>query len=111
MAYRQRKIQKKVGGKIKRYKNLATFLKECPKRSIYGNICELTNIRKLADGSGLATVKSTTGISDPTRYRRGARPAGTWLLHFASHDILKQKLKGRVDPVRSGMLDGTRRRR
>jgi len=103
MSYRKLPVQKS-GGKTRRYRNLAVFNSECSKRSIGGNICTLTNIRRLKDGSGLATVKSETG---PIRGKK----SGTWLLHFASHDIMKRHLKGRVDTVRSGMLDGYKRRR
>jgi hypothetical protein len=104
MSYRHISAQKRSGGKVRRYRNLAVFNKECGKRSLGGNICTLTNIRRLKDGSGLATVKSDTGVI------RG-RKSGTWLLHFASHNVMKQHLKGRVDPARSGMLDGARKRR
>ena len=104
MSYRHLKVQKKVGGKLRRYTNLATFNKECGSRSYKGNICTLTNIRKLKDGSGLATVKSESG---PIK----GRQSGTWLLHFASHDVMKRHLKKRVATARAGMLDGAKRGR
>ncbi len=106
MSYRQREIQKRVGGKIRRYKNFGAFIRECPKRVGWTNVCHLTNIRRLKDGSGLATVK-VEPMGTPGR--KGS--TGTWLLHFADYSVLKGQLKGRVDPARAGMLDGARRRR
>lgn len=103
MSYRHLPVRKKTSKGTKRYKNLAAFNAECPKRSIRGNICELTNIRKLRDGSGLATVKSTPGAVK-------GKPAGTWVLHFADHSIMKGHLKNRVIET-GGSLDGARRRK
>lgn len=112
MSYRHLQVQKKVKGKIKRYRNLATFNKECSKRSTMGEIamlCSLTNARKLKDGSGMATVR-VEGFRQNTDERRG-----TWLLHFASYDVMKRHLKGRVsgDTKHSPhpMLAGSRRRK
>ncbi len=103
-----RGITKKVGGKIRRYRNLATFNRECTKRSTSGNACVLTNLRCLKNGGGLATVKSERMHPN---YSRRARPAGTWLLHFADCSILKGHLRGRVSYYRAGILDGSRRTR
>lgn len=103
MTYRHLPVRKKTAKGTKRYKNLAAFNQECTKRSIKGNICELTNIRRLRDGSGLATVKSTPGAVK-------AKPGGTWILHFADHGVMKSHLKNRVIET-GGSLDGTRRKR
>jgi hypothetical protein len=103
MSYRHLPVRKKTAKGTKRFRNLRVFNQECPKRSIRGNICELTNIRKLRDGSGLATVKSTPGVV-------GGKPAGTWVLHFASHSVMKGHLKNRVIET-GGSLDGAGRRR
>ena len=103
MSYRLRKVTKRVGGKLKRYVNLATFNKECNTRS--GNICHLVNLRCTKDGGGLATVRSNHP-GDPGIFRRGAKPSGTWLLHFASCTVLKSHLDRRV--TNSGQL-GRRR--
>ena len=106
MSYRHLPVTKRVGGKTKRYKNLAAFFAECRKfGTSAGNACMLTNMRCLKDGGGLATVKTIAG---PFR----AGPAGTWLLHFNSCEIMKDKLSGRVEGPRGGRaLDGSRRRR
>lgn len=93
-----------VGGRIKRYRNLAAFNSECSSRGYRGNLCELTNLRCTKNGGGLATVKSTPGLIRP-------RPAGTWLLHFASCSIMKNHLRKRVIAKRPAMLQGARRRR
>lgn len=113
MSYRQRKIQKKVNGRIKRYRNLRSFNEECPKRGMKGNICVLSNVRKLKDGSGMATVLSRP-LVDPAKFKTSSKARGTWLLHFASYDVMKRHLKGRVDPesrLPQNVLDGARRRR
>lgn len=106
------RVQKKESrtGRKRSYANLASFNRECPKRGSSGNVCELTNIRRMHDGGGLAVVRSTYPGGDENIQRRGGKPTGQWLLRFASFDVMKQHLKGRVDPVRSGMLDGARRR-
>ncbi len=98
-------------GKRKRYKNLAAFNAECPSRGHGGNLCEVTNVRCTRDGGGLATVKSRYPYHDESIYRHGAKPAGTWLLHFASCGVMKQHLRGRVTEGRSGILTGSRRKR
>ena len=97
MSYRQLKIQKKFrkGGKLKRYKNLAAFNKECAKSTrsrVHGEsmLCMLKNERKLKDGSGMATVDVRAMTN------QGSRKSGTWLLHFASYDVMKRHIKGRV---------------
>jgi hypothetical protein len=95
MSYRQLKIQKRVKGKLKRYKNLAAFNRECAKSTrsrVHSEsmLCMLENTRKLKDGSGLATVKVRALTN------QGTRKNGTWLLHFASHDVMQRHLKGRV---------------
>lgn len=87
--YRLRKVTKRVNGKLRRYSNLAVFNRECSTRSLRGNICDVVNIRCLKDGGGLATVKTRPGVLR-------ARPAGTWLLHFASCSVLKRHLRGRT---------------
>jgi hypothetical protein len=103
MSYRHRGIVKFLPGKKgRRYRNLRQFYEECPARGVGGNLCEVTNLRKLKDGSGLATVKTRPGV---IRSRAG----GTWRLHFASYSILKQHLKKRVTESRKGMLDGAKR--
>lgn len=103
--------KKELKSKRKRtYKSLAVFNRECPKKGSSGNVCDLTNIRRLKNGEGLAVVRSTYPGGDENIQRRGGKPSGQWLLHFASFDVMKDHLRGRVDPVRSGMLDGTRRR-
>lgn len=101
-----------AGGKRRRYKNLATFNKECTKRSSRGNVCFLTNMRCLKDGGGLATVRSV-GTSDRSKKSRYLdRPTGLWRLHFMSCSVMKRHLKGRTlqhdDDKR---LDGARRRK
>ncbi len=96
--------QKRVGSKVTRYKNLAAFNSECSSRGYRGNSCELTNLRCTKDGGGLATVKSEAGLLKP-------RPAGTWLLHFASCSVMKGHLRKRVIAKRPAMLHGARRRR
>lgn len=106
MAYRHLPVSKRVGGKLKRYKNLASFNRECRGRS--GNICHLVNLRCTKDGGGLATVRSNYP-GDPGTFYRGAKPSGTWLLHFASCDLLKRHLRGFVS--NRGQLGGSRRRR
>jgi hypothetical protein len=114
MSYRQLKIQKRVKGKLRRYKNLATFNKECAKstrsRVHSGSVlCMLDNVRTLRDGSGMATVRTVPMVSGNDGKR------GTWLLHFASASVMKRHLKGRVDPVtkngRTPSLDGAKRRK
>jgi hypothetical protein len=105
MSYRQLRIQKKSKktGHIRRYKNLASFNKECGKRA--GGVrpssmmCSLENVRQLKDGSGMATVKVRPMIShydDNAGKHREDRRTGTWLLHFASATVMKRHLKGRV---------------
>ena len=99
-------------GKKRTYTSLRAFTEECPARSaLTGNRCVLTNIRKLKNGGGLATVKSFE--MEPGIYHRRARPTGTWRLHFASHTLLKKFLKSRAATYgkASGSLDGARRRR
>jgi hypothetical protein len=88
--YRSRGITKRVGSKTRRYRNLATFNKECPTRGTSGNFCSVTNTRRLKDGSGLATVVSRPWTST------GGKKRGTWTLHFASYDIMKRHLKKRA---------------
>jgi hypothetical protein len=103
--YRLRGITKREsGGRKRRYKNLASFNKECPKRGYSGNLCTLTNVRCVKDGGGLATVKTTRFGSG-----RSTKPPGTWLLHFASCKIMKSHLRGRAHPSRPEMLLGRRR--
>lgn len=91
--YKLRPVTKRVGGKVKRYKNLATFNRECGTRR--GNICHLVNLRCTKDGGGLATVRSNHP-GDPGIFHRGAKPSGTWLLHFGDCDIMKRHLRYRV---------------
>ncbi len=83
-------VTKRVGGKIKRYKNLAAFNKECPSRGYGGNLCTVVNDRCTKRGEGLATVR-TTSMMDRTSI-----PTGTWLLHFASCSVMKRHLQGRA---------------
>lgn len=125
MAYRQLKIQKRrANGKVRRYKNLASFNKECPKstRSRVRSdsmLCSLENIRTLRDGSGLATVRVQPLVAywDPAKNTHRRNPnRGTWLLHFASASVMKRHLKGRVSPTSKNgrpapSLDGAKRRR
>lgn len=99
--------KREAGGKLRRYRNLASFNKECTKRSTGGNNCVLTNLRCTRNGGGLATVKSER--MHP-HYSRRARPAGTWLLHFADCSVMKGHLRGRVSYYKAGQLDGGRRR-
>lgn len=114
MSYRKLKIQKRVGGKLRRYKNLATFNKECSTRGRTHSesvICDLTNARKLRDGSGMATVRAIPLTS------AGVRKRGTWLLHFADYGVMKRHLKNRITMSTHGPggkpihLDGPKRRR
>lgn len=123
MSYRQLKIQKRVKrtGKIRRYKNLATFNKECAKsanaaiRPSTTMMCTLENARTLKDGSGLATVRVKPLIAYWDEAKGKHKPPslkqGTWLLHFASASVMKKHLKGRVAQARAGMLDGAKRKR
>jgi hypothetical protein len=109
---RLRNITKRVGGKLRRYKNLASFNSECSTRGIGGvthNACTLTNLRCTKDGGGLATVQSVYPGPE-TRYARRGKPSGTWLLHFASCSIMKRHLRNRVRS-RPGTLAGAGRRR
>ncbi len=109
--YRSRGTVKITHGKGRRYSNLAAFNRECSKRGIGANICELTNLRCLRDGGGLAVVKTRPLYPDFKTIKRDSRTraAGTWRLHFASCTLLKQHLRGRVSETRSGMLAGRRR--
>lgn len=114
--YRQTGIVKKFKstGKIKRYKNSREFNAECAKN---GNpfaekamICELSSIRQLANGEGIASVKVRplfSGHPDQPNVKR----TGTWRLHFGSYDILKRHLRGRVEGSNVGQLEGRKRRR
>lgn len=107
--YRHIQATKRLAnGKVKRYKNLAAFNKECPSRGFGGNICTVTNLRCTKDGGGLATVKSSTLQLHTVR---GQRPPGTWLLHFASCSVLKAHLRPRAGASRSGLFGARRRRR
>jgi hypothetical protein len=106
MSYRHLPVTKRVGGKVKRYKNLASFNRECGARR--GNICHLVNLRCTKDGGGLATVRSNYP-GDPGIFHRGAKPSGTWLLHFADCGIMKSHLRKRV--THSGQLGSARRRK
>jgi len=102
-------------GKIRRYKNLATFNKECGKRSTRGNLCLLTNIRCTKDGGGLATVRSTGAWlydgNQNIHTQYGKAKSGLWRLRFASCTVMKQHLKGRVDVGAGKSLDGSKRRK
>ncbi len=107
-------VTKRVGGKIKRYKNLASFNKECPSRGYGGNLCTVTNIRCTKRGEGLATVRT-----DPS-FSTKRPPVGMWLLHFASCQVMGEHLEGRVSvaaairhkqPARRLGLGSARRRR
>lgn len=113
--YRYLPATKRVGGKVKRYKNLAAFNSECGKRSLRSMAaCTATNLRCTKDGGGLATVQTVyygPRYHPGAKMPRGSRPGGTWLLHFASCSIMKRHLKGRVEEARAGMLSGSRRRR
>ncbi len=97
--------KREAGGKLRRYRNLASFNKECTKRGRSGNHCVLTNLRCTKNGGGLATVKSE---HVHPRYSRGQKPPGTWLLHFADCSVMKGHLRGRVSYYRAGQLDGKR---
>jgi len=106
------RVTKRIGGKVKKYTNLATFNKECPSRGYGGNLCTVTNIRCTKRGEGLATVKTDSFMSRPNR------PPGTWLLHFASCTVMKNHLQNRagyaaaIKDRRSGpFLSGARRKR
>lgn len=98
---RLRPATKRVGGKVKRYKNLAAFNKECPSRGYSGNRCTVTNVRCTKNGGGLATVRSDYPGGNERIYHRGAKPAGTWLLHFASCTVLKEHLRNRASVVQA----------
>lgn len=95
-------VTKRVGGKIKRYKNLVSFNRECPSRGYGGNLCTLVNVRCTKRGEGLATVRTDS------MQMRAKMPTGTWLLHFASCSVMKRHLQGRVNGVRVGVLKGRR---
>ena len=90
--YRSTGIQKRMpNGKIVRYKNLATFHRECPTRSRGHNlVCDLQNVRQLTDGSGMASVKVTKG------YGKDREARGVWRLHFADYGIMVRDLKKRM---------------
>lgn len=113
--YRHHGATKRVGGKVTRYKNLASFNKECPSRGYKGNMCTVLNVRCTKDGGGLATVRSAR-LSEQF-YRKGAKPTGTWLLHFNSCTVMKEHLRNRVSVVQAvraqipPALFGARRRR
>lgn len=112
MAYRSLVI-KRVGGKVKRYKSLASFNSECPKRRfVRGNVCAVTKYRFTRRGSCLATVKSAYPGGDENIFHRGAKRAGTWVLHFQDCGIMRRHLQGRVeDKTKDAWLSGARRRR
>ncbi len=116
MAYRHLQATKRVGGKVRRYKNLAAFSSECSTRGIQGvtsNRCVLKNLRCLRDGGGLATVESSYPYANVNTFSKKGKSSGTWLLHFADCGIMKQSLRNRVQPRdgRAYMLSGARRRR
>lgn len=108
---------KRVNGRITRYKNLASFNSECPSRGYRGNLCTVTNVRCTKDGGGLATVRSAYPGGNERIFHRGAKPAGTWLLRFASCSIMKEHLRNRASVVQSvrgqipPALYGARRRK
>lgn len=120
-SYRHLPAQKKLmkTGKIRRYKNLGAFNRECSKQgsaSATAMMCDLVNMRKLANGEALATV----AVHPPSFYGGGKARTGTWLLHFADHAVMKQHLAKRVydmrpsSPKRGDVYDGlsgSRRRR
>ena len=107
--YRHHGATKRVNGKVRRYKNLRQFNKECGSRGRLRNFCTLTNLRCTKDGGGLATVHV-----DNRMFPSGDK-VGTWLLHFASCSVMKGHLKKRVIAGRGGsgeaMLRGSKRRR
>lgn len=104
--YRHLSAQKRTGNKVKRYRNLAAFNTECSTRR--GNICHLVNMRCTKDGGGLATVRSNHP-GDPGIFHKGAKPSGTWLLHFMSCGVMKKHLDRRV--THKGQLGGARKRK
>lgn len=111
MSYRHLPVTKfTAGGKKRRYKNLATFNKECPKRSARGNICIVTNVRRLKTDGCLVTVRSV-GTSDTSKKSRYLdRPTGLWRLHFADCGVMKRHLEGRVEGA-SQLGCGVRRKK
>ena len=69
--YRHLSATKRIGGKVKRYKNLAAFNSECGKRSTRSMAsCTATNLRCTKDGGGLATVQTITTARATTPARR-----------------------------------------
>jgi hypothetical protein len=112
-SYRHTGTQKRfANGKIKSYKNLAIFNAECSKHgSSFASkamICDLRTAKCLADGGGMATV-------DVRSYVGGKQRNGTWRLHFASCNVMKIHLRGRVDARNAkpnmDVLNGPRKRR
>ena len=115
MAYRI-STTKRVGGKIKRYKNLAVFNKECSKRSTRSmTSCEVTNYRFTRKAGCLATVKTVyygPRYHPGAKLPRGAGQSGAWTLHFNDCGIMRRHLQGRVeDKTKDSWLSGARKRR
>lgn len=86
----------KIGtdGRRRSYANLKAFDRDCGKRARRADIgCTLTNLRRLRDGSGLATVKI-----------HGHRPVtpGTWRLHLDSFEGLRAYLEMRAADATGG---------
>jgi len=85
------------GGPKRTYRDLGVFNRVCNKgRSLYGTttVCTLKNLRCMKNGEGLATILSDTDYKEPS----------TWRLHFASCDVMKDHLYGRVADPPKGVL-------
>lgn len=80
-----------VDGERRRHTNLKAFDRDCGKRARRVDIgCTLVELRRLGDGSGVATVKIHS--------HRPVTP-GSWRLHLESFEGLRQYLEGRARDV------------
>jgi hypothetical protein len=93
--YRHYRLRKDLridpSGKRRHYQDLAAFNSDCKSRG-YGQPCVLTNLRRLADGSALATVTAGT--------------RGVYRLHFGGFSTLIEHLGGRVSDPRGFLAVG-----
>lgn len=100
-AYKQRRVTAwDERGRKRTYTSLAAFHKLCPSHGWGGGDCTLTNLRCLKDGGGLATVKVAAHPLarnvPPNIHTRYSRKLRVFRLHYASCNILRNDLVGRV---------------